>query len=77
MASLPATRVIEAAKAWANLVGQLKGRGGEPYLLGDPARYLYDAVKALEADGDAPSDPGQEAGDRGATVITITIERSA
>lgn len=76
MESLPAARVIEAAKAWAAMVDKFRGVSQQDQM-GEKARALYDAVKAL---GEAPSggfDPGRETGDRTATVITITIERSA
>lgn len=69
MASLPATRVIEAAKAWA---ADCRANG-VVWVSGSPIDRLLKAVEAL---GEAPSeayDPGQEAGDRGATVITIII----
>lgn len=85
MESLPAARVIEAAKAWVAMVDGLP-HGTRPPRFDSRVQALYDAVKAL---GETPSEESPvEAYEppvirdrppvkRRPTIITITIEEGA
>lgn len=77
MDSLPAKRIVDAARAWADMVDSLPALSHPPRMEAR-AQALYDAVKALGAPSEEPVttgyDPADPRGDRGAIVVTITIE---
>lgn len=79
MDSLPAKRVVDAAREWAAQVDRFRGVTQREDM-GTAARQLYDAVKALGAPSEEPVTTGYDAGDprgdRGAIVVTITIEEA-
>lgn len=71
--TLPAKRVIDAAEAWADQIDQFRGVS-QAWDLGEKAKALHDAVRALGAPSGEAATTGDPRGDRGAIVVTITIE---